>query len=588
MRKRFTAMLLCAVMILPTFLFSSCGGGARSTYRQVAPVTITLYTIAEEGTTEEGVASIQNAINNYTENNFGTHVVLKMFSADEYAEILDERLSATAVPAETTVVDDTDEETADDTAEETKKKEETRVYKRKEDVKYEEPKENQVNIFLINSVDMFNTYCTDGILRGLDDYLASEYSVLYKFINPVLMKAAVYLPTGSHYAIPNNHTLGEYEYILFNKELMQNLGYYKDDIHTILQLSDFAADVKASAPGYTPILDTYGIEPLAVKIDGAGDFYGAYVGHGATGETSAMPKSLLENGKFLNEYSTLHELRANGTMVDGELPAPGEASTTKAAAILVKGDINLPAKYEDEYEVAIYKYPTATNENTYCSMYGITAVSDQTTADRCMEILNALQTDAKFRNIFQYGKKGTDYEYTTDDIIEFTRDGYVVNPIYTGNQFILYQNTDMTEDEFAMSEDGWKAAKKQNTEMVASPYCGFSALTTAPVYEDASSMTTAPKTPEEMMSDIKNLSDDFNKRIKAYNGGEGEAFKTFLGTLATEMKENKSVKNAGKTIFTNAPLAMYNAWYKMMYKPEEEAAETTAAATTTASETSNQ
>lgn len=580
MKKRLTAALLCVLMILPVSLLTSCGGGGRSTYTQKTPVTLTLYTITDEKTTEDGIKAAQVAINDFTEVNFGTHVELRMFTADEYAEVLDARIQAMAdasgeAPVVTTAAEE-EADAADDTAEETQKSEETKVYRKREDVVYPKAGDNQVDIFLVSNIDMFNTYCAAGMLRPIDDYLAGTYTVLNKYLNPYLMQASKFLATGMHYAVPNNHMVGEYEYILLNKEIVDSFGYYPDDIHTILQLNDYVTDVTAHAAGYTPVIDTYGIKPLAVTLDGAGDFFGAYIGHGASGDTSAMPKSILGNGKFQNEFTTLRELRKSGKMINGEMPAPGTAAQTKAAAILVKGDINLPELYADEYYASVYKYPTATNDNTYNSMYGICAYTKN--ADRCMEIISALQTDEKFRNIFQYGKKNEDYEINNKTgLIDIINREYVMDPLYTGNQFILTPNSDMTDAELALAADKWKAAKEQNKYIAASPYFGFSPLSTVAAFDDPTTMTEAPKTAEDMLADIKKLSDDFNSRIDSFNG-DSEALKALMSTMNDEMKDNKSVKNAGKTIFTNSPLALYNAWYKMMYKPEEAPAPTTTAA----------
>ena len=96
MKKRMMAVLLCAVMIVPMIILSSCGGGSSSTYTQVTPATITLYSITDEKTTEEGIESAQKAINEYTEVNFGTRVILKLYTEEEYADIVAERLEQMA------------------------------------------------------------------------------------------------------------------------------------------------------------------------------------------------------------------------------------------------------------------------------------------------------------------------------------------------------------------------------------------------------------------------------------------------------------------------------------------------------------
>ncbi|MDD6264739.1 MAG: hypothetical protein PUB34_00300 [Clostridia bacterium] len=573
MKKRMMAVLLCAVMIVPMLILSSCGGGSSSTYTQVTPATITLYSITDEKTTEEGIESAQKAINEYTEVNFGTRVILKLYTEEEYADIVAERLEQMAadnggVPVVTTS-ESVDSEQGEDTSEETAEKEETKVYKKRDDVVYPEAGENQVDLFLVNDIDSFNTFCQDGMIAPLNDYLLSSYAILNKFIHPILMQAGQYSTTGIQYAIPNNRIVSDYEYLLLNKELVDKLGYDPDEIHTILQLKEFADDVSANVAGYTPVLDTYGVSTLSVSVDGAGAFFGNYVGYGATGETNAMPKSMFTVGKFKNEYATLRSMRKSGKMIEGEALTSAEANDRKIAAMFMKGDITVQSAYADYYYVIPYKYPTATNKNVYNSMYAISAYTKN--ANRCMEVLSALMTDSKLRDIFQYGKLNENYEINKDGLVQVLNDEYVMNPIYTGNQFILTPNTDMSEGELRLAENSWSLGKEQNKYLVKSPYCGYSALTTYVQFDGEDTMTTSSKSPTEMLKELKDLCDSYQERIDAYNGAEGEAFVEFLSALGEEMTKEKCFKNATKTIFTNSALSIYNAWYKAMYKTTEEA-----------------
>ena len=107
-------------------------------------------------------------------------------------------------------------------------------------------------------------------------------------------------------------------------------------------------------------------------------------------------------------------------------------------------------KYEDkaaieasgEWVCNIVSKPVATAAEAFSSAFAISSTIDAEYADRCFEILFALNMDTYFRNLLQYGVNVTNY--TIDDNEVVTRkindenNAYNMNLLYTGNVFKAY------------------------------------------------------------------------------------------------------------------------------------------------------
>ncbi len=568
MKKRILSVLLCAVMLIPMMLTGCDDGGYSTVQLKQTPMTLTIYTITDEKTTEEGLQQAEDAINEITEYDYNTRIELKAFTADEYEAMLmadiEEAASNYVEPEDTIPVDTTAAEEEEGEGITT----ESKVFVERDEIVYPDLNGTQVDIVLINSIDLYNNLVQNGHIQALDAELLGDSKIINKFVNPIMTNATVGIDE-AHYAIPNNRLIGEYEYLLLRKDLVDSYYYAPEDIHTILQLEEFVNDVNTLNPEYTPILDTYGVDTLSISMLGTESLFGSYVGYAAKPETNAMPRNLLEVSRYRRELAYVHDLKVAGDWVEGEM-----SEDPKAAAIFLKGDSTVPETYGDEYYVNVYKYPTATNENVFNSMYSVCTYSKS--VSRCMQIIEYMVTNHDFRNTFQYGMRDVNYSIDKDNFVTILNDEYVMDPAYTGNQFIMYQNDRMTEQELALSANDWELAKKQNTELVASPYLGFSALTTEVLYEDTEGMSESQYSTAQMLEEIKKLSDEYMAKVDQYdayvaaNGAmEYDAYLTMLGK---EMSSNVYLKAAVSNKYTNSPFARYVAWYKFTFQEVLEAA----------------
>ena len=562
MKKRLICMVFCLVMALS--VLAGCESGGSSTVALVdTPMTITIYAITDEKTTEAGIQQAQDAMNAITEYDFATHVVLKLFTADEYADMLQDdldiarrRFDASDVTTAAATEDTTEEET-EENGDEDEITTGERVYVERDAIKYPEVQDGQVDILLINSIDLFNTLINNGDIQPLGSELADSAKLINKFVNPTMLRSCAG-PDGSIYGVPNNRAVGEYEYLLLRRDLMDSYYYDKDDIHSLLQLAEFIGDVQKLNPDVTPLLDTYGVTPLSVSmVDGENSLFGAYVGYNAQASTNAMPRVLTTVSRYRNELNFLYGLKSSGALVSADMPEDPDA-----AAIFVKGDSTLPEKYADKYYVNVYRYPTMTNENVFNSLYAVSTYTKN--LKRCMAIVNYLMTNYDLRNAFQYGERDVNYTIDKNDFVTILNDDYVMDPIHTGNMFLLYQNDRMTEEELALSADNWALAKSQMVDTVASSYFGFSAVSTEVNYFDSEGMSESEIPAAVMMDEIAKLSRDYQARIDNFDGSSDD-FIEFLKEIGDEMNRNQYVRAATNSRYTNSSYAKYNEWYKQRF-----------------------
>ena len=75
MKKRLLCFLIAVLCVLPLAL-TGCGEEEELAVGGTKPLTLTLYGITGETTTEEAIKAVEEELNVYTEGKFNTHIVL--------------------------------------------------------------------------------------------------------------------------------------------------------------------------------------------------------------------------------------------------------------------------------------------------------------------------------------------------------------------------------------------------------------------------------------------------------------------------------------------------------------------------------
>lgn len=580
MKKRFFSLALCAIMVFSAFVFSACTEKEYMTVHigsEAKAMTITLYSIVEEGTTDKAIQAVQDAINEITEYEFNTHIVLKFYEEDEYYDVIEQRIVEIEKQMEleekledakkvaqkaikgvgfTTAAEETDE-----TAEETDETE-FNNYGLVETV-YPDVKEEQLDIFLINNVETYTDFAKRGLLASLDEELSINSKILSDYIYPTLMSSAKVGTTT--YGIPNNHVIGEYTYLLVNRELADKYSFHPDNLTTISSLDStgYLQDIINLEPTVTPMVGDFFVNVAYPCMENP--IIGSVISASADGTAQTNPKILLSTVQSYRNALSL-QYKYKQYISHGDLSDYG-----KVGAAVVTGSYLDGKAYEDDYYVSVLQKPTVTNEEVYSSMYAVSTYA--TSVKRCMEIIELFTTDDRIINIMSYGVEGINYRFKdkNSDVIEIlSKDPshdyyYSVNPLYMGNQYKQYITTDSSDTTIAMAENDWAAAKSQNLDSVMNPYVGFVLDLTEPEPEDEEEVKTpsTPATPAtgtgetatgtdepvvkkeylpiaELMEEFVKLFDGVESRVNNYNGSADD-YSDYLESIGFELSENEII-----------------------------------------------
>ena len=301
MNKRLVCLTLSILMLLACVL-TSCSSkttdidAAGETVDNSAK-TITMWIVTNDETTDEAKKAVNDAFTKITKAKFKTNVVIKYCTEDEYYDKLEEAIEANQYEIELEAkcakelrqylkahkgegkdnatltaefyaahpeyqkfqkVENDDEENAEETEEETVVNEFGIA-----EIKYPDVKENQVDIFYLSGYDKYMEYYGKEYLSSLSEELTTSSKKLNTYISSSLINGVQI--EGGVYAIPNNVPIGEYTYMMIDKELFD--AYYQkiDKVNSVLDLETFLNDVKnyngdktADDAGYVvPLASTY-------------------------------------------------------------------------------------------------------------------------------------------------------------------------------------------------------------------------------------------------------------------------------------------------------------------------------------------
>ncbi len=481
MKTKLLCLLLALVMAMSCFAFAGCSDddegtieGAATDETLLTTITLALWIPTDEDTTEEAILAVQDAINKITKAKFETAIELHAIPSDEYEAAIDARFTEIeeniafekaeaarkkqeaqemAEQGITTVAEET---TAPDAAVEG---EDTYVNEiGMTVVRYPEVEANQMDIFLVRGYDNYTKYINEMLLSPLDTELSGDSKILKQYIYPdFLTKAKV---MGATYAIPNNHPIGEYQFLLVNKRLVDELYWDPDMLTTLTDCEQFILDVKE----YTDVAPFAGeIEPSGIYYwseDGEWSIIASQVGADATYNTSVPPQN------FFNIPGAVDTMYLQKVLEENDCIVEDPASVEEFGVAIVSGDATVRAQYEDEYYVYVHENPRATEEDLYASMFAVSSYTKSVL--RSMEIITLLNTDPELRTILQYGVEDVHWRVNVEneDVIDILSDDYKMNLLETGNVYMTYPAAGVP-----MSD--WDLLKAQNLDVRGNPYIGL-------------------------------------------------------------------------------------------------------------------
>ena len=485
MKKRVVSLLLCLVMLLSVFL---TGCSEKITFESVRDqldqasknnVTLSMWIVCEADIDEKTQREVSAALSAITEEKLQTRLAVTFYTIDEYEEKLTAAIQSydplNKVPAQNQPIGNEPLKEGD------------------LKITYPQLMENQVDILYIANEDMYTEYLANGWLKSLDEFMnASMNKPLKEYISSTLFNSFKF-DGKTTYAIPNNNPIGEYKYMLLDKELFDHYygnfgkdiitGFFDEDLYVYLEtVAKDRSDLALIDGSYEECLGLlahyWNFDSTTYEL--LKDF--AVFGH-VYADQDNLNRGSIELGytnlfaskTFRDNFLKLNEYEAAGYFEDG---------TAKQAVVkFVDCAYTEIEEYQRDYYAIPVAAPTLTEETMFENgMFAVCSKSDYYA--RSMEIITYINTKADFRNTLLYGIQGTHYNTETRTIdgkdytvaVRYNKD-YMMSLANTGNVFLAYPLYDEDTPDENLAPDIWNYVKIQNYDSKIDPTLGFTLAT---------------------------------------------------------------------------------------------------------------
>lgn len=380
-RHSFIALIMCVVLFAT--LLTSCNDHAGVDDYDWQPQVIVkleydLYIITDAIPSEEAThaqKTVNSKINQYLDDKYDTILNIHYCTADEYDSVV---ANASGASARTSV-------TSSD-------------------------RYNAGTILLITSEEMHNQLVSENKLVDLRPFLdTKDYGTLNIQITKTLIEAAtVTVDNVDHlYCIPNDHTIGEYQYTLINREI---------------------AEGKLNFSAQSEILKM-------LLIDGV---------------PNEKAQELIDSVNANLEETTLSDVIRN------EVGSYEDKARFEAEGFICNVSKYPEASAADAYESA---FGILKSSDIYDGEKLVISAAE--CENRAMQIIYAINADTTVRNLLQYGVEHTHYILEGNVAVPTENNAYHMNLLYTGDVFNAYYSSVWTE---SMAKNG----EIQNSQSVVS------------------------------------------------------------------------------------------------------------------------
>ncbi len=573
MKKKLLSLFLCASML--TGMLAGCSkddeeGKADIEESERVAMTLSLWIPTDEGTTAEAIKLTEAAINKLTQSKYDTAIELHAIPRSQYQDAVDAKIAeverlieeeekaaaerrkkakeqAAGKTTETEAAD-----TASETAETVIETEEAETFVADETyvddigvtrVMYPSVGSTQMDIFLVQGYDNYVRYVDNEQIQQLDSELNSTSKILKTYIFENYFNL---LKNDGIYAIPNNHPVGEYDYLLVNKNLVDTYDYDPKSLNTFLKCQDFLNDMMyLQNKGEEPLKDVTlvlgNVDPINMNywsVDGEWSLMASQITNSMNYNVKCAPKSVLSISVYTNTLLLMKKLTEAGCVGDG-IVDEGE----KFAVGVLSGDGSIVDTYGDDYYISVYGKPVMDQEDVYGSMFAVSSYSKNLA--RSMEIITYLNTNTELRTILQYGVEDIHWEYDKEnpDVIKILSNDYSMNLLETGNVYMTYPGE-------GVPMSYWSYGKQQNLDSIVSPFVIFN--------DDYITDENKAK-----MEDLAKLSATYKARIDAMSAAE---FEEQLDALKSELKANELFQELLDKDINYSPVYLYNEFYSDNYE----------------------
>ena len=414
MKKRLSCLLLSILMV--ALCFTGC---AEKTSEEVlekigeesskGAVTLSMYLMSEKPVSAEQELAMEAAVNEITEKEFKVRMDLRYFTADEYYTRLDADLA---------------EMTAFYDGEGIGKQNYEPVYTDEDGLPvtfYPPIGDFEVDIFYFGGYDKYLEYKNAGYIRDMSTEIDGNAKSLKAVINNNLFDQVKAI-NGCYDIVPVNRAIGEYTYILLNKNVLKDTQYNANDITSLVDedcqdllslVGEIYGDEYLPLKSYTDELDVLNVKYFGADENGfltddfsviAGTYDTAWK-YGAAGSYPEMSDIL--NTKDNGCLSVIDQIKVlKGYEFAGYYGTEDDADKPFAVGY-IKGGSEIVEEYSEDYEVIPVGMPTLTTDDLYEHVFAIS--EDTNSVLKSSEVLAYLNTNEEFRNLILYGIEEKNY-----------------------------------------------------------------------------------------------------------------------------------------------------------------------------------
>ena len=250
MKKGILCILLSLILLVPTLV--SCQQEADFTGTEAS--IYTLYTIVDESTTDEAIHQVELALNRIMFYRLGVILKLEMVTEEEYDKLIEDKFAEMEEYQLAKKNKNKDKKESSVSSEEISEEDIMTgdkildLLEEGKDIPLEEPR---LDIFLVRGYDDYYELATNGKLAALDEKLNNEAKSLKSSIHSTLFTAAKV--NGKTYGVPVNNAIGEYTYLVFDKEILDQHGIDPNTLKSVEDLQDYLKTVKENNPDVIPL-----------------------------------------------------------------------------------------------------------------------------------------------------------------------------------------------------------------------------------------------------------------------------------------------------------------------------------------------
>lgn len=502
MSKKIIGLFLVLVALV-TMTFTSCSSlddDYEEETSEIKDITLTLYGVKGENTTDEAVEAVEAKINEYTVKNYKTTIDLNLFYQDEYEDAISDvyekleqqaerdEIAEKAASAAAKVAKQLEKQLSTDDQKE--KKRAQRAYEKWASANAVENEEGiemkddvVLDIFLIQGFDNYLTAVDEEKLADLSSYANGTYKMIYKYVNPIIIQSAK--RTGMLYGVPTNKMLvadsQKPYYYAIRTDLLEKYGIEiaEGEIPDIDgKFKDFFAQVKENERCEVMLAPPAAIQNYDFYCDDMEQFpaYGAYNPEDQQNKSAAIDFTfeILKVAAFPDDYAgkaMFYFNKVSGYRNSGYFAPVGSTveNTDFAMGVFygtldeVKAQLGDKA---DDYTYCLYRCARVTSDVVFENMLAVSEGCKY--PDRAFQVITGLNTVPALRNLITFGIENVHYVVNEDGktVSRLNNDWDIDFELY-GNSLIGYVPEEL-------GADYQKKAIEHNSLVKVSSFLGYS------------------------------------------------------------------------------------------------------------------